>query len=91
MVKARLLLGDSMRNWVAVAGLMNNQEARSVAALAGLYRIPYLGPLLGTHSKTNSGEQVLILVRPHLLAPPPNEMKTLTLHLGSDAKPITPL
>ena len=84
---ARLNFGD----WVAVAGLMNNQEARSVAALAGLYRIPYLGPLLGTHSKTNSGEQVLILVRPHLLAPPPNEMKTLTLHLGSDAKPITPL
>ncbi len=83
----RLSFGD----WVAIAGLMNNQEARSAAALAGLYRIPYLGPLLGTHSKTTSGDQVLVLIRPHLLAPPPNEMQTITLHLGSDAKPITPL
>ncbi len=70
---------------------MNNQEARSIAGIAGLARIPYLGPLFSVHDKDDTAGEVLLLVRPHLLTPPPNEQKTIAVHLGSDNKPITPL
>jgi len=85
--KARMKFGE----WAVVAGLMNTQEARTIAGLAGLSRVPYLGPLTSTHEKDASGDQVLLLIRPHLLTPPPSAMKTYPLHLGSDTHPITPL
>lgn len=77
--------------WAVLAGLMNTQEARTIAGLAGLARIPLLGPLTSTHDKTKSDSQVVILVRPRLLTPPPSARQPRTFHLGSDNKPITPL
>ena len=85
--KARLKFGE----WAAVSGLLNAQEARTVASLAGLSRIPYLGPLMGTRNRTSDGEQVLILIRPRLLSLPPSALNTWSFHLGSDTRPIDPL
>jgi general secretion pathway protein D len=85
--QARLEFGE----WAVVAGLLNTQEAHTIAGLAGLARVPFLGPLTSTHDKSKTNSQVVILIRPRLLTPPPSAMRTWTFHLGSDTKPITPL
>ena len=85
--QARLKFGE----WAMVAGLLNTQEAHTIAGLAGLARVPFLGPLTSTHDRSKDNSQVVILIRPRLLTPPPSAMRTWTFHLGSDTKPTTPL
>ena len=83
----RLKFGE----WAMVAGLLNTQDARTIGGVAGLERIPFIGPLTSTHDHNTQYDQVVILIRPRLLTPPPSAMRTWSFHLGSDNKPITPL
>jgi general secretion pathway protein D len=85
--RARMRIGE----WAVIGGLLNSQEARSVAGIAGLAGIPGLGPLFSTRDRTNSGREVLILMRPRLLRPPASASPSYSFHLGSETKPITPL
>ena len=80
-----------MGQWAMVAGLLDPFEARTIAGMAGVSRVPYLGPLLSTHTKTTSNDEILVLIRPYLLTPPPSDGFTRTYRLGSDTRPITPL
>ncbi len=84
--QARLRFGE----WAIVTGLLNSQEARNISGLAGLSRIPILGPLTSVRSKTDEGRQVLIMMRPLLLRPPASERRAPSFALGSDTRPITP-
>jgi type II secretory pathway component GspD/PulD (secretin) len=56
-----------------------------------LSRIPFLGPLTSTHDKSKNLDEVVILIQPRLVTPPPGSRRSWTFHLGSDNKPITPL
>ncbi len=85
--KAALKIGE----WAAVAGLINAQEARTLAGLAGLARIPGLKSLTSTHEKDKSTDQVLILMRPRLLRLPPTSEPTRTVFIGSDTRPLNHL
>jgi general secretion pathway protein D len=85
--KASMKMGE----WAVVAGLINAQEARTLAGLAGISRLPGLGALTSVHGKDRSNDQVLILMRPTLLSLPPNSENTRTLLVGSDTRPLMPL
>ena len=61
--KADLRFGE----WAAVAGLMDRDQARTIAGLAGITRIPVLGALTSVHTKSSDDGQVLILFRPQLI------------------------
>lgn len=81
----RLKFGE----WAVVAGLLDNQEGRTIAGLAGLARIPGLGPLTSTHEHDSSGDQVLVMLRPMLLTPPAGDAGSRTFRTGPDQRPPT--
>jgi general secretion pathway protein D len=85
--KAELRFGE----WAAVAGLLNRDQARTIAGLAGITRIPFLGPLMSLHTHNSDDDQVLVLIRPQLISLPPGIAATHTFRMGSDNRPITPL
>jgi general secretion pathway protein D len=85
--KADLRFGE----WAAVAGLVDRDQARTIAGLAGITRIPVLGPLTSVHTKNSDEGQVLVLLRPQLITLPPGVASTHTFRIGSDNRPITPL
>ncbi len=77
--------------WAAVAGLMDRDQARTIAGLAGITRIPILGPLTSVHTKSSDDGEVLVMFRPHLITLPPGAAgATHTFRMGSDNRPITP-
>jgi type II secretory pathway component GspD/PulD (secretin) len=75
--------------WAVVGGLLDTEEARNIAGLAGIARIKGLGPLFSTHEHDKNRDEVLILLRPHLLTPP-DQTAPHTYWTGTDSKPITP-
>jgi hypothetical protein len=83
--KARVRNGE----WAVVGGLLNTQEARNIAGLAGMARIPGLGALFSTREKDTNKNEVIILMRPVLLTPP-NQAIPRTYATGTDTKPVTP-
>jgi general secretion pathway protein D len=84
--QARLRFGE----WVVVAGLLNSQQARKISGLAGLARIPVLGPLTSVRDNSDEGRQVLIMMRPILITPPASERRPPSFALGSETRPTTP-
>jgi general secretion pathway protein D len=85
--KARLKTGE----WAMVAGLMNPSEARTIAGLAGLSRVPILGNLTAKHTLDRENRSVLILMRPRIVTVPPGDAVSRSFALGSETRPRTPL
>jgi type II secretory pathway component GspD/PulD (secretin) len=84
--KADLRFGE----WAAVAGLVDRDQARTIAGLAGITRVPVLGSLTSVHTKNSDDGQVLVLLRPQLITLPPGVASTHTFRMGSDNRPVTP-
>jgi general secretion pathway protein D len=73
-----------------IAGLLTTNEARTLSGLAGINRIPFLGPLTNTHENNDSRDEVIILLRPILLSPPAMDSPR-SIFTGSENRPLTPL
>jgi general secretion pathway protein D len=80
-----------MGEWAVVAGLMEDQDARTIAGIAGIANIPLLGPLMRTTTRNKESEQVLIVLKPTLVTPPPDQVLTHVFRMGSETRPLTPL
>jgi type II secretory pathway component GspD/PulD (secretin) len=85
--QVRLLDGE----WAVVAGLMNHSVAKTSSGFWGLSRIPLLGNLFRMNTRDKESENVLIAVRPHLLALPPDQVVTKALRVGTETRPLNPL
>ena len=64
-----------MGEWAVLGGLLDVEEAHSIAGLAGASRIPYLGALTSTRTKTGSTDQILLLSRRYPLSMPPSGVR----------------
>jgi hypothetical protein len=80
-----------MGEWAVVAGLIDDEDARSIAGIAGVAGIPLIGPLTSNTTRTTSKDQVLIMLRPTLLTSPPDESLTHLVRIGTETRPLTPL
>jgi Flp pilus assembly secretin CpaC len=85
--KVRLRQGE----WAAVAGLMSASEARTIRGVAGLARLPALGLLFRQQQIARDSDEVLILLKPRIVALPPSEQATATIWVGSEGRPKAPL
>jgi general secretion pathway protein D len=74
-----------------VAGLMSASEAVSISGLAGLAQIPGLNWLVRQSTKSHDADEVIIVMRPHLLSIPPDEMVTRSVWVGTETRPMRPL
>jgi general secretion pathway protein D len=80
-----------MDQWAVVAGMMTSNEARAITGLAGLAQIPGFGALMRQNDKSSDSDQVIIVLRPHLLDLPADEIITRTMWVGSETRPMLPL
>ncbi len=73
--------------WAVIGGLMEVDQARSIAGLAGVSRIPYLGALTAMHTKTGNTDQILLLMRAYPLSRyQPADISTPAARIGWEAR-----
>jgi hypothetical protein len=78
------LKGDE---WAVMAGLMKTSEARQIAGLWGLARIPYLGALFRQDTTEKESSQTLLVLRPRIVRLPPGEALARAVWTGTETRP----
>jgi general secretion pathway protein D len=77
--------------WAVVAGLMSSAQARTISGLAGLSRVPFVGPLFRQNTVERSSDELLVVLKPVLLSLPRTDVASQTVGLGSEPRPRIPL
>jgi type II secretory pathway component GspD/PulD (secretin) len=70
---------------------MSSTDAHSIAGIAGLSSLPVVGHLFKTTTDQRDTTEILIVVKPHLLYPPPSEAVAIPIRVGSETRPYTRL
>lgn len=81
----RLVDGES----AILAGLMQTSVSENRSGFPLLSRIPGLGRLFTTTTKTESFGQTLIVLKPHIVSLPPWEIPSPTVWVGTETKPLS--
>jgi len=84
--KVRLREGQ----WGVVAGLVDSSEVRSESGIPVLSSLPLVGRVFRQNHRTSSSTEVLVLLKPKLLNPPPAGA-TPRLYLGTESRLRIPL
>ena len=83
--KVRLKNGE----WAVIAGLIQLNDSETRTGYPGLMRIPILGRLFGTTNTEHDKSDVLLVLKPHLIALPPWETVQRPLWVGTETRPVT--
>jgi general secretion pathway protein D len=84
--KVRLTDGQ----WAVVAGLVQTTRNNNTTGIWGLSRIPILGALFSTRTKEDDHNEVLLVLKPHLVAKPAwDEAASRPIWTGSETRPLT--
>ena len=78
-----------MDEWAVIAGLMDDQDARTVAGIVGVNNLPIIGPLTRNVTRNRQSDQVVILLKPTLLTPPADQVVTHMVRFGAENRPLT--
>ncbi len=74
-----------------LAGLIQDDDRRSAAGVAGLSEIPFLGTLFGVRGNTHDKTEIVMLITPHIVrnvSLPP--VAAASIESGTDAQPGVP-
>ena len=83
--KVRLKEAES----AVVAGLVSVTDNVTMKGILGLSSIPWIGKLFGTNSRNVVSTDVLLVLKPHIVASPPWEHVSPAIWVGSESKTLT--
>jgi general secretion pathway protein D len=83
--KVRLKKDES----AVVAGLLNTVDGDTRTGIPGLGSIPWVGRLLRTNNINHSTDEVLLVLRPHIMDVPPWEEGSKSIWVGTETRPLT--
>lgn len=83
--KVRLQMDES----AVVAGALDSTDGDTRAGFFGMSSIPWIGRFLRSNTINHSSDQVLLVLRPHLMDVPPWEFGALPIWLGTETRPLT--
>ncbi len=83
--KVRLRADES----AVVAGVLDSTDGDTRTGVAGLASIPWIGRLLRSNTINHSTDEVLLVLRPHLMDVPPWEYGATPIWVGTETKPLT--
>jgi general secretion pathway protein D len=83
--KVRLRADES----AVVAGVLASTDGDTRTGILGVASIPWIGRLLRSNTVNHSTDEVLLVLRPHLLDVPPWEYGAPPIWVGTETKPLT--
>jgi general secretion pathway protein D len=81
--KVRLRNGE----WAVVAGLVSMNNSETPTGVAGLSELPLIGRLFTHQTRSTDAADVLIVLKPHLVAEPPWEEVSRPMWTGTETRP----
>lgn len=77
--------------WAIIAGMMSDSKSKGTNGFWGLAKLPVIGNLFKQVSKDDEKQDILIAVKPRLVALPPGQFAGRTMHVGTEVRPFSPL
>jgi type II secretory pathway component HofQ len=72
--------------WAVLAGMLSSTEAKTIAGLPLLGRIPVLSHVLTQRSRTSDSGEAFVLLKPRIIDSPTTEFSSSTLYTGSETR-----